>query len=107
MPGWKSIIVCDGVDVPCTFSKFVELINVAIYDLILISTLLAVCGFIYAGGLLLASGGNEKAKGTAKNIFWNDLGISVDTRRLASGLHYYQCPPETGIRISFRKTKLI
>lgn len=70
MPGWKPLIVCDGVEVPCTFAKLVELVQVLIHDMVLLSTLLAVGVFVYAGYILLTSGGDSGAMTKAKGILW-------------------------------------
>lgn len=63
------LIVCDGVDVPCTFAKLIELVKVLITDLVFISTFIAVAAFAYAGFVLLTSGGNETAKKKATHVF--------------------------------------
>ncbi|MEK7227441.1 MAG: hypothetical protein AAB641_00940 [Patescibacteria group bacterium] len=65
----KDLIVCDGVTVPCTFEKLVELVEVIITDLVYLSTFLAVAAFAYAGYILLTSGGNTSARDRAKSIF--------------------------------------
>ena len=64
-----NLIVCDGVTVPCTFAKLVELVKNLITALIIISTFLATAAFAYAGFLLLTSGGSESKKDDAKKIF--------------------------------------
>ena len=64
-----NLIVCDGVTVPCTFAKLVELVQNLITALVTISTFLATAAFAYAGFLLLTSGGNESAKTKAKEVF--------------------------------------
>lgn len=78
---WKPLIVCDGVSPPCTFDHLILLAKNLIYDLILISTLLAVAAFIYAGFLLLTSGGSTTKKDQAKKVFtsvlWGYLWILV------------------------------
>lgn len=61
--------MCDGVTEPCTFTHIIELIVVVVHDMVLISTLIVVAGFCYAGFKLLTSGGNQKAAETAKHIF--------------------------------------
>ena len=53
----------------CGFSDLITLIKALITDLVLISTLLAVAAFVYAGFILLTSGGNTSAKDKAKEIF--------------------------------------
>lgn len=78
LPGWQSLIVCDGVGgVPgpsgnilpkCDFKSLVMLVNVLINNLVIISTLLAVMVFIYAGFILLTSGGNPGARDRAKGM---------------------------------------
>lgn len=65
----KDLIVCDGVTVPCTFEKLVELVRVLITDLVYLSTFLTVAAFAYAGYILLTSGGNTSARDRAKGIF--------------------------------------
>lgn len=61
------LIVCDGPD--CTFEDLITLAQRVIRALILVSTFLAVIAFIYAGFLLLTSGGNEPKKNLAKEVF--------------------------------------
>lgn len=68
MPGWKPLIVCDGVEVPCTFPKLIELAQNLITNLIILSTLLAVIAFAYAGFLLITSGGSEAKASKAKDV---------------------------------------
>lgn len=84
MPGWKSLIVCDpvppsvGVDFvgpvqpvrDCDFEALIELVRVLIHDMVLLSTLLAVGVFIYAGFILLTSGGDPGAMRDAKKMLW-------------------------------------
>jgi hypothetical protein len=62
-----NLIVCEGPD--CDWAALIKLVNTLITDMIIISTLLAVAVFIYAGFLLLTSGGNESAKTKAKDMF--------------------------------------
>jgi hypothetical protein len=83
MPGWKSLIVCDPVPSTggdfvgpvrdCDFEALIELVRVLIHDLVLLSTLLAVGVFAYAGIKLLASGGNPGAMKDAKGMFFKVL----------------------------------
>ena len=70
---WQPLIVCDGVATPCTFGKLVELAQNLITDLIFLSTFLAVAAFVYAGFLLLTSGGSTGQKDKAKGVFLNVL----------------------------------
>lgn len=71
MPGWKPLIVCDGPS--CQFSDLILLVNNLIHDLVLISTLLAVIVFVWAGFLLLTSGGNKSTYDKAKGMLWKVL----------------------------------
>ena len=71
MPGWRNLIVCDGVKVPCTFAKLIELIQVGIHDLVLLSTLLVIGVFVMAGIKLLSSGGNPGALTEVKSMLWS------------------------------------
>ena len=71
MLGWKSLIVCDGVEIECTYKSLVDLVIVLIHDMVVISTLLAVITFIWVGIKLLGSGGNESAMTDAKKMLWN------------------------------------
>src|SRR3989344_6458441 len=64
-----SLIICDGVDEPYTYRHLIELVVVLINNLVLISTLLAVMVFIWAGIKLMSSGGNESAMKEAKTMF--------------------------------------
>lgn len=66
---WESLIVCDGVNVPCTFSHLILLTQNLISHLIVLSTFFATGAFAWAGIILLTSGGNESAKNRAKDIF--------------------------------------
>lgn len=66
---WRTLIVCDGVTVKCTFELLILLAQNLINDLIVISTFLATAAFAYAGFILLTSGGNESKKNQAKEIF--------------------------------------
>lgn len=61
------LIVCNGPD--CTFSHLITLSQNVIRALVLLSSFLAVIAFIYAGFLLLTSGGVEGQKTKAKEIF--------------------------------------
>ena len=71
---WKPLIVCDGTKAdPCNFAKLVELVNALITDLVIISTLIAVAAFAYAGLLLMTSGGSEGKKDRAKKMLWKVL----------------------------------
>lgn len=63
------LIVCDGVTVPCTFDKLVQLGRNFVNLLIVYSVPIAVISFIYAGFLLLTSQGNPGAISKARGIF--------------------------------------
>ncbi len=64
------LIVCDGSAAdPCTFGHLIELAQNVIRTLVLLSSFLAVIAFIYAGFLLMTSGGKEAQKTRAKEIF--------------------------------------
>lgn len=70
MPGWKPLIVCQGTaDDPCTYKDLVELAQVVVHDLVILSTFVAVAVFAYAGFKLLFSGGNEGEFTKAKSMF--------------------------------------
>ncbi len=74
MPGWEKLIVCEGTDVsPCNFPALVRLVHAVINDLFLLSTLIAVLVFVYAGFKLLTSRGNVKAKEDAKHAMMSLL----------------------------------
>ena len=71
---WQPLIICNNPpEFPnaCDFQSLILLVNNLITDLIIISTLLATVGFVYAGFRLLTSGGNEEAMKSAKNTAWN------------------------------------
>lgn len=68
MPGWKPLIICDGPD--CGFGSLILLLKNLIHDLVLLSTILAVIAFFYAGFLLLTSGGSETNKTRAVTMLW-------------------------------------
>lgn len=74
MPGWQPLIFCDpAIGEPCGFEQLVILAQAVITNLILLSTLLAVVAFIYAGTLLLTSGGNPSKKDEAKRVLMSVL----------------------------------
>ena len=66
MPGWKPLIVCAGPD--CSFGSLILLTKNLIHDLVLLSTLMAVAVFCYAGFKLLTSGGSTSEKDKAKEM---------------------------------------
>lgn len=70
MPGWKSLIVCDGIQNPCNFEDVILLIKNVIHDMVLLSTLVVVAALVYAGFLLLSSGGNPGALTQVKTMMW-------------------------------------
>ena len=80
MPGWQPLVICgrtirEGVGGnlythECTFADFIQLINNGIQDLVILSTLIAVAVFCYAGIILLTSGGNPSAFEKAKKMLW-------------------------------------
>jgi len=88
---WKPLIVCGDsvkdaagvvtIPYPCNFGYLIELTQNLITNLIILSTLFATAAFAFAGFKLLTSGGNEKAKDEAKDIFkkvgWGFLWILV------------------------------
>lgn len=61
------LIVCNGPD--CNFGHLITLSQNVIRALVLLSSFLAVIAFIYAGFLLMTSGGKEGQKTRAKDIF--------------------------------------
>lgn len=68
------LVNCDGVDVPCDFNKFVELINKVLKMVLFDFTMpLTVILFVYAGYLLMTSGGDTTKVKQAKKIFTNVL----------------------------------
>lgn len=54
----------------CTFKDFMTLINRVIDFLLYFAVILATISFVYAGFLLITSGGNEASLKKAKDIFW-------------------------------------
>ena len=68
---WKDLIICNTPKYPieCGFSHLVILTQNLITDLVIISTFLATAAFVYAGFILLTSGGSEGKKDEAKKIF--------------------------------------
>jgi hypothetical protein len=64
-----SLIVCDGVTVPCDFPKLIQLGINLINFLIYLSSALAAVSFCYAGFLLITSAGSEGQTTKAKEIF--------------------------------------
>jgi hypothetical protein len=73
--------ILGAVTDPCGFSHLVLVGQHVIYNLVMISTLLAVVVFIYAGFLLMTSGGNSGKKDEAKKmlmkVLWGYLWILV------------------------------
>jgi len=77
--GWKDLIVCGVTDTSnpnyslyghdCHFSDLIVLAQNLIHDLVILSTFLAMAAFVYAGIILLTSGGNPGAKEKAKHVF--------------------------------------
>lgn len=73
---WKPLIVCNNPNKTefaheCGFNDLVVLANHFIFDLILISTLIAVVAFIYIGFDLVTSQGNVGKATAAKERAWN------------------------------------
>jgi len=67
---------CSGEEIinseqTCNFKDFMTLFGRIITLLLYIAITLGVISFVYAGYLLLFSGGNEEALKHAKHIFWN------------------------------------
>lgn len=69
---WKPLIVCDPgvVGHDCDFTSLMQLLHNLVTDLVLLSTLLAVAVFCWAGIILLTSGGNPSKWEKAKNMLW-------------------------------------
>ncbi len=64
-----NLIVCDGVNEPCTYAHLFELARVLISDLVILSTFLAVAVFAYAGFKMLMSRGSEQEYKKAVTMF--------------------------------------
>lgn len=77
---WQDLIIC-GVTPnekanpaythECGFGDLITLVQHVVTDLVLLSTLLAVIAFAYAGFLLMTSGGSDKKRDDAKTVFIN------------------------------------
>ena len=65
LPGLQNMIICEGPD--CNFASLMQLVEVLIHNIVVISTYIAVAVIIYAGFLLITSGGNPGKKEKAKN----------------------------------------
>jgi hypothetical protein len=65
--GGESIVVCKE---DCGWVQLVELINRVISFLLYLVTILAVLTFMYAGFLLMTSGGSESKAKEAKDLFF-------------------------------------
>ena len=66
----KPLIICGLKNLdPCRFAHLVQVTQNLIFNLILLSSVFATAAFAYAGFKLLTSGGDEKAKTEAKEIF--------------------------------------
>jgi len=57
----------------CDWNKLIELINRVISFLLYLATILAIFAFMYAGFLLMTSGGSESKAKEAKDIFFKVL----------------------------------
>src|SRR4051812_32940083 len=71
-----NLIVCDPTDPTkgaCDYVALIRLVNVIINDLVIISTILATAGFIWAGFKLLMSGGDTGAMTASKKMLTNIL----------------------------------
>lgn len=76
------MIVCDvGEQDPCGYQDLIELASVLIHNLVLLSTLIAVALFAYAGFKMLMAQGSEaeftKAVGMLKKLIWGYLWILI------------------------------
>ena len=60
---------CSGGDGKCNWGDLVTLVNNLITYLLTLATILAVISFVYAGFLLVTSGGNSSKVSQAKSIF--------------------------------------
>ncbi len=74
MPGWQPLVgFCDPTSLDaakrCGLEAFITLIKNGITDLVLLSTLVGVAAFMWAGFRLLTSGGSESARTDAKEMF--------------------------------------
>jgi hypothetical protein len=65
----KPFIVCDGTTEPCTYLHLLELAQVIIHNLVVISTFVAVAVFIFAGFKMMTSGGSEGEYKKAVGMF--------------------------------------
>lgn len=65
---WKPLIVCNA---DCNYFNLIQLAQNVISNLIFLSTIFAIAAFMYAGFLLMTSGGSSSKKDEAKKIFWN------------------------------------
>ena len=71
---FAAIVPCNGTTVPCTFDKFIDLINEVIDFLMFkFAVPLAAISFAIAGVMILTAGDNESRVTQAKEIFWNVL----------------------------------
>lgn len=91
MPGWKSLIVCegipgqtaaDGTPLPeCSYESLVLLVQALISDMVIIATFIAVALFAYAGFKMLLSQGSEteykKAVEMFKKLAWGYVWILI------------------------------
>ncbi|MEZ4211084.1 MAG: pilin [Candidatus Paceibacterota bacterium] len=68
----NGIVNCDGINVACDFQKLLELVNRAIRFLIFVIGIpIVTLSFVYAGFLLVTSGGNPSKKDDAKKVVTN------------------------------------
>lgn len=71
---WSNLVVCTGGKAdPCTFNKLTELARNLMNDLIELSVIAAVIGFIYIGVTMLTSSGKPDALSKAKKTAWSLL----------------------------------
>lgn len=71
---FADLVPCNGTTVPCTFDKFIELIQKIVKFLLFdFAVPLAAISFAVAGVMILTAGGNTGQVEKAKEIFWNVL----------------------------------
>jgi hypothetical protein len=69
------LVTCDNsAGDPCNFTQLMNLINTVIsFILFKMAIPIAAIMFLYAGAVLVMSGGSSEKRGTAKNVFTNTL----------------------------------
>ncbi len=68
------LVPCDNVATKCDFAQLMNMVNGIIQFILFdMAVPIAAIMFVYAGVVLVTSGGSTEKRGTAKNVFTNTL----------------------------------